>query len=118
MKLTLDDSLVIIVVTVPETHADLVREAMGRAGAGRDGNYAFCSFSTKGVGRFMPLKGANPTIGKVNALEEVVEERIETSCSKELLEKVVAEIRKAHPYEEPSIDICPIYVHHSDHIKR
>ena len=109
MKLTIDPSFVLIVVTVPETHADAVREAMGRAGAGRDGNYGFCSFSVKGVGRFLPLEGANPFIGKQGALEEVVEERIETSCAVELLQKVIAAIKKAHPYEEPSIDICPIY---------
>jgi hypothetical protein len=40
--------------TVPETHADRVREAMGIAGAGKVGHYSFCSFSSKGMGRFKP----------------------------------------------------------------
>ena len=31
---------VTIVITVPETHADEVREAMGRAGAGKVGDYS------------------------------------------------------------------------------
>lgn len=43
-----------LVVFVPETHAEAVRQAMGGAGAGRIGNYSFCSFSAKGVGRFKP----------------------------------------------------------------
>ncbi len=43
-----------IVIFVPESHADIVREAMGKAGAGKIGNYSFCSFSSKGVGRFRP----------------------------------------------------------------
>ncbi|MEI8329976.1 MAG: hypothetical protein WCG14_08335 [Chlamydiia bacterium] len=30
---------VTIVITVPETHPDMVREAMGRAGAGKVGDY-------------------------------------------------------------------------------
>jgi hypothetical protein len=69
-----------VVVTVPQSHANIVREAMGNAGAGILGNYSHCTLSTKGVGRFKPLKGTHPTIGKVGKLEEVIEERIETTC--------------------------------------
>ncbi len=93
-----------IVMTVPETHADAVREAMGKAGAGRIGNYEYCSFSNKGVGRFRPLDGAHPTMGSVGEMEHVVEERIEVSCLHEIVQDVVAAIRSAHPYEEPVID--------------
>jgi len=35
--------------------------------------------------------------------------RIETVCSYEALEHVVEEVRKVHPYEEPGIDIYPVY---------
>jgi len=100
---------VTIVVTVPESHADIVREAMGRAGAGKIGDYSYCSFSVKGIGRFLPNEGANPHIGKVGVLEEVVEERIETICSRSILDYVLEEIKKAHPYEETGIDIYPVY---------
>lgn len=44
---------VTIVITVPETHADVVREAMGRAGAGKVGDYSYCSYSVKGIDCFM-----------------------------------------------------------------
>jgi hypothetical protein len=80
MKLS---NIVTLVVMVPETHADLVREAMGKAGAGKMGNYTHCSFSSKGIGRFIPQKGAHPFIGKENVLETVAEERIETVCPEE-----------------------------------
>ncbi len=100
---------VTIVITVPETHADAVREAMGRAGAGKVGDYSYCSYSVKGIGRFMPNKGSNPYLGKENVLEEVVEERIETVCNRSVLEHVLEEIKKAHPYEETVIDIYPVY---------
>ncbi len=100
---------VTIVITVPETHADAVREAMGRAGAGKIGDYSYCSYSVKGIGRFMPNKGATPYLGKEGKLEEVVEERIETVCSRAVLEHVLEEIKKAHPYEETVIDIYPVY---------
>jgi hypothetical protein len=101
--------LVTLVITVPETHADAVRKAMGKAGAGKVGNYSFCSYSTKGIGRFMPTEGSNPHIGKEGVLEEVIEERIETTCRREILEQVLDAIKKAHPYEETVIDIYPVY---------
>jgi hypothetical protein len=100
---------VTIVITVPETHADTIRQAMGHAGAGRVGNYSYCSYSSKGIGRFIPMQGSNPHLGTEGAVEEVVEERIETVCSKEALENVLEAIKKAHPYEETVIDIYPVY---------
>ena len=97
-----------IVVYVPESHADVIREAMGKAGAGWNGNYKHCSFSVKGTGRFFPLKGAKPAIGKIGKLEEVIEERIETVCYQKDLNKVIKAIKKVHPYEKPAIDIYPL----------
>jgi hypothetical protein len=100
---------VTIVMTVPETHANQVREAMGKAGAGRVGNYSHCSFSVKGIGRFKPEEGARPFLGKEGEMETVVEERIETVCRTDYLERVLEAIKKAHPYEETVIDIYPVY---------
>jgi hypothetical protein len=97
-----------IVVFVPERHADIVREVMGRAGAGIIGNYTSCSFSTKGIGRFKPEEGAHPNIGEIGKLESVVEERIEVVCPREKLEEVIKAIKKVHPYEEVALDIYPL----------
>lgn len=97
-----------IVVFVPETHTDIVREAMGKAGAGKIGNYSFCTFSTKGIGRFKPENGANPHIGEVGKFEEVIEERIETVCSRENLDMVIKAIKEVHPYEEVVMDVYPL----------
>jgi hypothetical protein len=97
-----------IVVFVPETHTDIVREVMGKAGAGKIGNYSFCSFSSKGIGRFSPEKGAHPHIGEIGKLEEVVEERIETVCSREKLQDVIRAIKEVHPYDEVALDVYPL----------
>jgi hypothetical protein len=104
----MNTSNVKIVVFVPETHADVVRKAMGDAGAGIIGNYSHCTFSSKGVGRFKPEQGANPHIGEVGKFEEVVEERIETICPREKLKDVIAAIKKVHPYDEVALDIYPL----------
>jgi len=97
-----------IVVFVPESHADQIREAIGKAGAGKIGNYTHCSFSSKGVGRFKPEAGAHPNIGEVGKLESVQEERIEFVCDRNLVEGVVLAIKRAHPYEEVALDIYPL----------
>jgi hypothetical protein len=94
-----------IVVFVPETDAERVREALGKAGAGSIGNYRYSSFSTKGIGRFLPGQGANPYIGTIGELEVVSEERIETICPREKLKSVITAMKAAHPYEEVAFDI-------------
>ena len=93
---------------VPEAYADKVRKAMGKAGAGKIGDYSFCSFSVKGTGRFLPGKGAKPAIGSVGKFESVKEEKIEARCERAKLKKVIKAIKKVHPYEEPAIDVHPL----------
>ncbi len=97
-----------IVLFVPESHADVVREVIGSAGAGKIGNYTYCSFSSKGIGRFKPEQGSHPAIGEVGKLESVKEERIEFVCSRDILRDVIAAIKKVHPYEEVALDIYPL----------
>ncbi len=97
-----------VVVTVPETHGNKLRSAIGNAGGGKIGNYSHCSFTTKGTGRFLPQDGARPAIGRVGVPQEVLEERIEFLCNENSLKRVLRVIRDNHPYEEPSIDVYPL----------
>lgn len=94
-----------LVVFVSLQSADKVREAIGSAGGGKIGNYSHCSWSTRGVGRFLPLPGANPTIGEVGKMEEVEEERIETIVDETSLSSVISAMKKVHPYEEVAYDV-------------
>lgn len=94
-----------LVVYVPLTHADIVRQALGDAGAGVIGNYSHCSFSVRGVGRFLPLEGASPHIGSVGRPEQVEEERIEMTVHEDVLEQVITSMKAAHPYDEVAYDV-------------
>ncbi|QQG35423.1 MAG: hypothetical protein HYS17_07695 [Micavibrio aeruginosavorus] len=94
-----------LVVNVPFTHAHIVRQALGQAGAGKVGNYTFCSFSVKGVGRFLPGNNARPYIGACGIHEETEEEQIQVEVSGDDMKSVLAALKKAHPYEEPGYEI-------------
>ncbi len=97
-----------LVVFVPISHVDVVRKALGEAGAGKIGNYDFCSFSSRGIGRFRGNENSNPTIGKAGKLEEVEEERIEVVVPRKILKDVVEKMKTLHPYEEVAFDIYPL----------
>ena len=85
-----------------------VRNAICEAGAGIIGNYTYCSMSTKCVGTFKPTDDANPYIGEKNNLEFVEEEKLEVVCDVNIVKKVISELKKIHPYEEPAIYIVPL----------
>ena len=104
----MNNDFVKIVVFVPEIYADALRQTIREAGAGQVSNYKGVSFSTKGIGRFEPQKGANPTIGAVGELEAVQEERIEMICHKDNVATALKKIKEVHPYEEPATDIYPL----------
>lgn len=97
-----------LVIFSPTTHADIIRKVLGEAGAGKIGNYDFCSFSIKGIGRFRGNENSNPRIGKSGEYEEVEEERIEVVVPREILKEVIEKVKEIHPYEEVAFDIYPI----------
>jgi hypothetical protein len=101
-------SRVKIVTFVPVENADALRLALGDAGAGKIGEYSFCSYSVIGKGRFTPSSNAHPHIGEVNVPEVVEEERIEVVCQREDAKLVIAAMKANHPYEEVVFDIYPL----------
>ncbi len=97
-----------IAVYVPSSHADAVREALAKVGAGHIGNYDCCSFTVKGVGRYRGGEGTKPFKGKPGQIEEIDEERVETICPWGKVDGVLAAMKKVHPYEEPAVDVYPL----------
>lgn len=102
------EKFVKIVVYVPVSHADTIRETLNLFSGSKLGQYDHCSFSVKGIGRFRPLPGADPAIGKIGRIEKVAEERIETAVLAKDAPRLIRQIKKVHPYEEPAIDIYPL----------
>lgn len=96
------------VVTVPISHIEIVREALGKAGAGKIGNYDFCSFSVSGIGRFKGNEQSNPSVGEVGSYESVAEERVEVTVPFEIINEVITAVKSVHPYEEVAYDVYPL----------
>ena len=94
-----------LVVFVPESALEAVRDAVFEAGAGRIGDYERCSWYTAGTGTFLGGKKADPSIGERGREERVPELRLETVFPIERQREVVAALRAAHPYEEPAFDV-------------
>jgi dinuclear metal center YbgI/SA1388 family protein len=99
-----------LVVFVPETHHEQVRQAVSEAGAGQIGNYSNVSFNTPGVGMFVPEEGTNPYIGELGKLERVNEIRLETIVPENIQDRVIAAMIAAHPYEEVAYDLYPLEI--------
>ena len=97
-----------ITVFVPHQDHEKVRDAMANAGAGSIGAYRECSFSVPGTGMFRGLDGTSPSIGVPGELESVEELRLEMVCPDPHVAAVLDAMRRAHPYEEPAVDITTL----------
>jgi len=68
---------------------------------------AFYYWPVKGTWRSLP--GSNPFIGKIGEIEVADEVRLEFAIKEKDLTSVLRLIREVHPYEEPAIDVIPMY---------
>ncbi len=97
-----------IEVYVPNEAFEQVLHAIHTAGAGIIGNYDHVFAATQVTGHWRPLIGANPYLGKIGEIESTPEIKIEVNCKREMVQQTVHAIRKAHPYEEPLIQVIPV----------
>jgi dinuclear metal center YbgI/SA1388 family protein len=97
-----------LVVFVPEDSLEKVSTAIFNAGGGIIGEYSDCSFRTNGEGTFKGSKKSNPKVGIKEKHETVNEIRLEVIVDSWKVKKVLSELLKVHPYEEPAYDIYPL----------
>ncbi len=97
-----------MVVFVPEENANKVLDAIFNAGGGIIGEYEKCSFTLNGKGTFEGSENSNPAVGIKQNFETVDEVRLEVLIDEWKLNKVISQMIKAHPYEEPAFDIYPL----------
>ncbi|MFD2551865.1 Nif3-like dinuclear metal center hexameric protein [Bizionia sediminis] len=93
---------------VPHKHANTVREALFKAGAGSIGNYSGCSFNTQGTGTFTASANANPVIGNKLENHEEPETKITVTFPKHLKSSILKALFAAHIYEEVAYEITAL----------
>jgi|TARA_B110000503_G_scaffold142039_1_gene237527 dinuclear metal center YbgI/SA1388 family protein len=102
------NTLLKLVVFVPITERRTMLAALHKAGAGNIGAYEQCSFQIIGEGTFLPTERANPTVGDINLLTSVQENRIEVILPSHKKESVLKAMHETHPYEEVAYYLTPL----------
>lgn len=96
-------------IFIPESHFEDLRQALINVDAGHIGNYDCCLSYSKVKGCWRPLEGTNPYNGRINEICTGEELKVEVYCKAENLSKTKMAIKEVHPYEEPVINIIPLY---------
>ena len=94
-----------LIFYVPESHLEIVKSALFKAGAGRIGDYDCCAWQTLGTGQFRPLEASAPFIGAVNQLESLAEYKVEMVCEAQQIKPVLQALLAAHPYQTPAYSV-------------
>ena len=96
-------------IYIPESHFTVLQRALQSADAGHMGNYDSCLSYSRVKGTWRPLQGARPYIGEEGTVSEAEELKVEVNVRKDKLESTLRAIRSVHPYEEPVINVIPLY---------
>ncbi len=97
-----------LVVFCPVVHAEKVRNALFKAGAGVIGDYDCCSYNLDGQGTFRAGDNTQPFVGEKGQVHFEEEFRIETILPSYLEKNVIKAMIEAHPYEEVAYDLYPL----------
>lgn len=97
-------------IFIPESHFRPLQKALQKVDAGHIGNYDSCLSYSRVMGTWRPLAGTSPYIGTENEISEEPELKVEVTVKAEKLEETVAAIKAVHPYEEPVINVIPLFM--------
>ena len=101
----LQKNLLKLITYIPESYSDKVREAVFEAGAGVNGNYDYCGYTSAGTVSFRGNDNSRPFIGKRGEIHYEKELRFETVLYSHLKTKVIKALLNSHPYEEVAYDL-------------
>jgi dinuclear metal center YbgI/SA1388 family protein len=102
-----------LIVYIPNSHLDIVRNSIFEAGAGQIGNYEECSFSSEGFGTFKAGNNTQPFVGEKGQRHIEAETKLEVVLPSYLVSKVVSAMQTSHPYEEVAYDIIALQNAHT-----
>lgn len=96
-------------IFLPETHFPALQQVLSQVDAGHIGNYDCCLSFSPVTSCWRPLSGTHPYLGNPGELCTQTELKVEVTCSMEHLDQTLQAIKAMHPYEEPVINVIPIF---------
>lgn len=96
-------------IFIPQTHFSQLQETLQKLDAGHIGNYDSCLSYSSVQSTWRPLEGCKPYIGTPGQLSQEAEYKVEVTIKSQALEDTLWHIRAIHPYEEPVINVIPLY---------
>ena len=96
-------------IFLPADHLPQLQEALARANAGHIGKYDHCLSYSPVTSCWRPLEGAEPYLGQAGVLSCEPELKVEVTCPTPQVDAVLAAVKAVHPYEEPVINVIPLY---------
>lgn len=96
-------------IFIPESHLDVLRQALHEVDAGHIGNYDCCLSYSPVTGCWRPLEGTAPYLGHIGQISSEPELKVEVTCPTGQIDRTVEAVKKVHPYEEPVINVIPLY---------
>ncbi len=88
-----------LIVYIPATHLEIVKNAILDAGAGKIGGYDYCCWQTKGLGQFRAGDNSNPFVGEIGEIHKEEEWKVEFVLEDKYLNNVIKAMKDSHPYE-------------------
>ena len=96
-------------IFIPESHLSVLQKALQSVDAGHIGSYDSCLSYSRVTGCWRPLAGTHPYIGMENEICTAPELKVEVTCRSGQLDRTMAAVKAVHPYEEPVINVIPLY---------
>ena len=96
-------------IFIPESHLPALQAALRSVDAGHIGQYDSCLSCSRVTGCWRPLAGTHPYLGKENEICSAPELKVEATCRTADIDRTLAAVKAVHPYEEPVINVIPLY---------
>lgn len=101
--------LVKLEIYTPCAALENLLEALAQVGAGVVGKYTYVCSYAQVEGTWMPMSGASPFDGKAGKMSRGTEYKLEVRCPVQAVPEALAAVRAYHPYEQPVVNILPLY---------
>ncbi len=88
-----------VIVYIPDSHLEIVKDAIFKEGAGKLKGYDMCCWQVKGMGQFRASDVNKPFVGEINELYKLDEWRVEFIVEEANIDNVIKAMKKTHPYE-------------------